>query len=166
LRDVIKDAVSVVESLLREKQQALEISCPPGLAVRADPRRLQQALVNILSNANRHTPTGTRIGVVAETVNGTAQLTISDNGPGIEPAALEAIFERFYRLPSSLDGSGLGLAIAKAVIEMQGGKLWAASQPGRGTNFYISLPLAGSEAQSSGDSEGSEGSDGTQSTNS
>ena len=71
-------------------------------------------------------------------------LYVADQGIGIPPQELEKIFERFYRVDSTLrrstSGSGLGLYLAKAIVEGHGGQIWARSEPGKGTTFFIALP--------------------------
>ena len=140
LRTVVADAMSAVHVLIGEKQQQLEVDLPEPLPAEGDARRLEQAVVNVLANANRHTPPGTHIRVTGRPVDGRVQLSVCDTGPGIPPAELEAIFQRFHRLPSGDNGSGLGLAIARSLVELQGGRLWAESEPGEGSAFHIALP--------------------------
>jgi signal transduction histidine kinase len=140
LRTVATDALSAVHPLVREKDQTVEVDLPAPLPSAGDPRRLEHVVMNLLSNAHRHTPSGTRITIAGQTTSREVQLVVSDNGPGIPSEELEAIFQRFYRRSSGDDGSGLGLAIAKAIIERHGGRIWAESQPGAGTTFSIALP--------------------------
>ncbi len=141
LRAVVAHAVSAVRPLTREKGQTLEADLPEPLPGEGDPRRLEQALVNLLANAHHHTASGTRIAVSGRAAAGEALLSVSDDGPGIPAGELESVFRRFYRLPSAERGSGLGLAIAKGVVELHGGRIWAESRPGRGTTFRVALPL-------------------------
>ena len=140
LRTVVADAMSAVHVLIGEKQQQLEVDLPEPLPTEGDARRLEQVVVNVLANANRHTPAGTRIRVTGETVDGQVRLSVRDTGPGIPPAEIEAIFQRFHRLPAGDSGSGLGLAIARSLVELQGGQLSAESAPGEGSAFHIALP--------------------------
>jgi signal transduction histidine kinase len=110
------------------------------LLVAGDQQRLEQVLVNLLANANRHTQTGTQITIEGRVVAHNVQLSLRDTGPGIPPEQLDKIFERFYRASHTHGGSGLGLAIAKAVVELHGGQMWAESQRGAGAVFRITLP--------------------------
>ncbi|MGB2954086.1 MAG: HAMP domain-containing sensor histidine kinase [Gaiellaceae bacterium] len=110
-------------------------------AVRGDRDRILQLIGNLLDNAVRVTPpTGT---VRAALVNddGHAQLTVSDDGPGIDPSELAHIFDRFWR-GSNGGGAGLGLAIARAIAHAHGGDIHARSSPGAGTTFTVDFALA------------------------
>jgi|SRR5690348_10214525 len=140
LRALLEGAVAALRPLLDEKGQrvTLDISDPETAPEReqtplqafGDPRRLEQALVNVLANAHRHTPAGARIQVTCRLTSTEVRMTVSDDGPGIPEADLERIFERFHRLGTASDGSGLGLAIARSIIELHGGRIWAESASG------------------------------------
>jgi two-component system, OmpR family, sensor histidine kinase BaeS len=114
--------------------------------VRADPERLGQVLSNLLDNAFRHTPPGGHVTVGVETRTRQVLLHVDDDGDGIPPDQLEAIFERFHRVDparAATDGrgSGLGLTIARAIVHAHGGTLTATSAgPGRGADFTVALP--------------------------
>lgn len=142
LAATVSNAVAAVQPLLRQKAQGLATKLPTTLTVEGDGRRLEQVMVNLLANAHWHTPNGTQITVVGEQRNQDVQLAVSDNGPGIAPQELEAIFQRFHRLSPTAEGSGLGLAIAKQIVERHGGQLWAESRLGAGTTFHLVLPQA------------------------
>ena len=113
----------------------------------ADRDRLAQVLANYLSNALRHAPDGSRITVGVARGQGGIRASVADQGPGLEPDQLEAVFERFYRVDAARSraagGSGIGLAIVRALAEAMGGSAWAESDgPGRGTTFLVELPAA------------------------
>jgi two-component system OmpR family sensor kinase len=116
-----------------------------AVLVRGDEHRLHQVLVNLMSNATRHTPKGTTVTVaLAEGADpGTVVLSVTDDGPGIPPELQPALFERFVRGDSSRSraagSTGLGLAIVDAVTAAHGGSITVDSQPGR-TRFAITLP--------------------------
>jgi signal transduction histidine kinase len=103
-------------------------------------------LGNLLSNALRHAPSASEIELAAESREAGIQMTVRDNGPGIDPADLPHLFDRFYRTDKSrrreTGGSGLGLAIAKAIVELHGGRIWAEAAAGQGTVMSIWLPTA------------------------
>lgn len=101
LRTVVMSALLTVHALLREKDQVLETHLPQPLPARGDPRRLEQVVTNLLGNAHRHTPRGTRIVVVGRVADADVILSIRDTGPGIPAGALEDIFQRFRRLKAT-----------------------------------------------------------------
>jgi signal transduction histidine kinase len=140
LRLVVTDAMAAVHPLIHEKGQTLEVDLPTPLPVEGDARRLEHAVVNVLANAHRHTPTGACIAIAGRRDAGEARLTVGDDGPGIPPGDLERVFLRFYRRGPA-GGSGLGLANARGIVELHGGWIRAASEPGRGATFTIALPL-------------------------
>ena len=131
----------------------LEVDFPAALPlVWGDEERLRQVLTNLVSNAIKYSPQGglIRIGGWLEQPEGATDHTrvvlyIADQGIGIPTADLPKIFDRFYRVDSSLRrstaGAGLGLYLAKAIVEAHGGQIWAHSEPGKGTTFLIGLPV-------------------------
>ncbi|HSH81012.1 MAG TPA: sensor histidine kinase, partial [Herpetosiphonaceae bacterium] len=141
------DALSAVSPLVREKGQQLEVDLPQQLPAFVDAQQLELVLVNLLANAHRHTPAGSRIQITGRVEDSEVVLSVRDNGPGIPAEELERIFRRFHRLGTSENGSGLGLAIARAVVELHGGRIWAESQPGAGTTFFVALPHTSSEGR-------------------
>ncbi len=120
--------------------QQLEVELPEPLPTEADARRLEQVLVNLLTNAHQHTPVGTRIMVSGRSTGDEVVLAVSDTGPGIPQGELERVFQRFHRLGTRGAGSGLGLAIASGIMALHGGRLWAESEPGSGVSFHAALP--------------------------
>jgi len=141
LRSPAKDAVATVQPLIREKGQVLEVDLPQPLLMTGDPRRLEQVIVNLVANANRHTPTGTCIALTGRVRSGDVILSVRDTGPGVPVGELEAIFERYHRTAGV--GSGLGLTMAKGVVELHGGRIWAESEPGQGMTIHMVLPSHG-----------------------
>jgi len=140
LRDVVTRALGVVQPLLRERGQTLDIDLPEPLPLSGDAWRLEQVVTNLLSNAHRHTPAGTRVTVSGRAGRDEIALDVRDSGPGIPTAALEAVFERFYRVNHGAGGSGLGLSIVRAIVELHGGRVWAESEEGAGAAFHVVLP--------------------------
>ncbi len=134
------DSLSAVYPLILEKKQTLEIVLPEPLPYVGDARQLEQLVVNLLANAQRHTLSGTRITISGEATLEETLLSVSDNGPGIPLAGQEAIFQRFYRLNPGDEGSGLGLAIARSVVELHGGRMWVEGEVSEGASFHIALP--------------------------
>jgi len=114
-------------------------------AVQADPDRVSQVLRNLLINALRHTPSGDSVTVTAVAVGGEVEIAVTDTGEGISSDDLPHIFERFWRGdPARLrtGGTGLGLSVARSLVEAQGGRIWAESEPGQGSVFRFTLPVA------------------------
>ncbi|GAA4194921.1 HAMP domain-containing sensor histidine kinase [Gryllotalpicola kribbensis] len=111
-----------------------------------DRTRLHQVFANLLTNARVHTPAGTTVTLGMRAHDGFAEVSVADDGPGIQPELQPVLFERFARGDSSRSrntgSTGLGLAIVKAVVDAQGGSIAVESEPGR-TVFTVRLPLAG-----------------------
>ncbi len=138
----------------------IELDFPHELPlVWGDEERLRQVLTNLVSNAIKYSPEGgiIRIGGWTDQGDGTQPdqprviLYVADQGIGIPPEEIPHIFDRFYRVDSSLRrstaGTGLGLFLAKAIVEAHGGQIWVRSEPGKGTTFFFSLPVShGQEA--------------------
>jgi two-component system OmpR family sensor kinase/two-component system sensor histidine kinase BaeS len=131
-----------------ERGTRIELDAPLELPpLCADPDRLAQVLHNLLSNALRHTPSGTiRISGAASADH--VRINVKDSGEGIAPEDLPHVFDRFYRAEHSpsgaAGGSGLGLAIAKAWVEAMGGSIGVESTPGQGSTFWFTLRRADS----------------------
>jgi signal transduction histidine kinase len=114
--------------------------------VQADPRRARQVIRNLVENAVKYSPDGGPISISAQPGAKAIQVSIADQGIGVESQQLDNIFDRFYQVDSAstrkVGGSGLGLSICKAIIEAHGGQIWVESQPGTGSTFHFTLPLA------------------------
>jgi two-component system sensor histidine kinase KdpD len=101
----------------------------------------RQVLVNILQNAADYTPEGTRIRIAAEVRPGGLAIEIRDSGPGIEAGELPRLFDKFFRGEGNArSGCGLGLAICRGIVEAHGGRIWAASERGKGLAVTLFLP--------------------------
>lgn len=113
-------------------------------AVHADPAAVRQILLNLFDNALRYAPRDTEVRVEATPERGWVRVAVSDSGPGISSAHLPRIFERFYRVDPARSraagGTGLGLAIVKHLVTAHGGEVGAASELGRGTRIWFTLP--------------------------
>jgi signal transduction histidine kinase len=148
LRPIVLDTAAEfrVMTHIHDIETNLPSSLPP---VMADPRRARQVLRNLVENAVKYSPDG---GLIVLTVRARAddvQISVADQGIGIEEQQLPHIFDRFYQVDSAstrkVGGSGLGLSICKAIVEAHHSSLWVESQPGVGSTFYFTLPLARSE---------------------
>ncbi|UOX89648.1 HAMP domain-containing histidine kinase [Amycolatopsis sp. FBCC-B4732] len=145
LTRLVADAVGDAQVAGRGHRWLLELPPDPVL-VHGDVQRLHQVLANLLANARTHTPPGTTVvTALARSVDGSAVLTVTDNGPGIDPDLLPEVFERFARGDSSRSrnagSTGLGMAIASAVVLAHHGSIEVHSRPGR-TEFAVRLPVA------------------------
>jgi signal transduction histidine kinase len=134
--------------------QGLSEEIEPGLpSVEADPDRIRQVLVNLLTNAHEYCPEGASIRVTAARMDAEVEIAVIDDGPGIPKEQLEHIFERFTRgdagLTQHVGGTGLGLAIAKSLVELHGGMIAAESGPRGGSTFRIRLPATPSPDRAS-----------------
>jgi signal transduction histidine kinase len=144
LAEVVDEAVATVETLFSNRQLTLRSAVPAALPpVFADPTRVRQVLINLLSNAARHVRRG---GVVvrAEGRERAVVLAVSDTGPGIAPEELRHVFDEFRQLGAPAGprvGSGLGLTVSKRFVEMHGGTMWAESVLAQGSTFFLELPL-------------------------
>ena len=129
------------EQLIQAKSE-LKLHLAPELNGQWDRFRLEQVIVNLISNAIKYAPLAP-ISISTKLENGRAILEVCDEGPGIEPENINRIFQRFERgnTPSSVGGLGLGLFITKKIVEHHEGSIRVDSAPGRGANFIIELPL-------------------------
>jgi signal transduction histidine kinase len=153
LRVLVADAEEAVQPLIREMRHVLSVQpVPQDIRIRADRVRLSQVLLNLLNNAAKYMDPGGRIQLQAAAEAGWVVLRVRDEGVGIPPDRLEAIFELFSQVESALDrsrgGLGIGLSLARRIVELHGGTLTASSAgPGLGSEFVVRLPaLAGGTA--------------------
>jgi PAS domain S-box-containing protein len=119
-----------------------------GLEVWADPDRVEQVLVNLLTNAVKYSPAGGIVTVQCRLLSGPRQVVvhITDEGTGIAPQHVPHIFDRFYLTEASQRGVGLGLYICKGLVEAMGGDVWVVSEVGQGSTFSFTLPVAANVA--------------------
>lgn len=150
-----REPVSLGTLVLDVQQQAMRLARgsheivldrADDAVVLGDRDRLKQLLLNLVANALRHTPPGTRVALGLAREDGAAVVTVADDGPGIPSEDLPNLFDRFYRVDKARSraqgGSGLGLAIVRSIAEAHGGTVSVASTLGAGTTFAVRLPLA------------------------
>lgn len=137
-----EEAVAVFRPAAAEQDVEIRVDLPADFPlIDVDPGRLRQVLVNLLANALRFSPANSEIRLAARRLDeGWAEITVSDQGPGIPADLLPHLFERFSRAADSA-GSGLGLAIARRLVEAHGGELEAESASGQGTTLRLRLPV-------------------------
>ncbi len=146
--DLLERAASLQQAAATKAD--IQISCKGrDVEVWADPDRILQALTNLISNAIKFSPAGSRIELAAKRIDdGEAEIEVTDHGRGIPADKLEHIFERFQQVDASdsrtMGGTGLGLAICRSIITQHNGRIWATSEPGEGTTFHFTLPTQAS----------------------
>jgi two-component system, OmpR family, phosphate regulon sensor histidine kinase PhoR len=146
--ELINDVVDFVKKAAEKKKiSIIQRDIPSSLYVEADRTYLEQVFTNLLDNAIKYTSEGGQVTVSAiEKDQKEIQISIEDNGIGIPKEDIRRIFERFYRVDKGrskeLGGTGLGLSIVKHILQAHGGKIWAESQLGKGSTFYVTLPKA------------------------
>jgi signal transduction histidine kinase len=143
----IRKALDVARPLLAEKGVLGRPEVERGMAlVWADPDRLQQVLANLLSNAAKFAPSESEVLVAARRRGDYAVFQVSDRGQGIQPHRLAEVFERYRQVRDPQKdhplGTGLGLSISKEIVQRMGGQIWVESEPGEGTSFFFTIPLA------------------------
>jgi signal transduction histidine kinase len=145
VKGLIEQALQVLEPLARSRQQKLQVAVSPELPpVKADRERVLQVLSNLVGNALKYTPPGGTVTLRAKQVDAMVRFSVRDNGPGLSPADVPHLFERFWRSASASErGTGLGLNIVKTLVEAHGGTVWVESQLGAGSTFFFTLPVAG-----------------------
>jgi signal transduction histidine kinase len=149
IQDVAQTVYSAVEPLAADKKLIFKCEVAPNLPVgHGDGRRLTQVLLNLVGNAIKFTDTG-EVVIKADANNGTLNLSVRDTGPGISFADQAKLFQEFQQADNSITkqkgGTGLGLAISKRIIEMHGGKIWLESAVGKGSTFFVTLPVHAKE---------------------
>jgi signal transduction histidine kinase/CheY-like chemotaxis protein len=154
LADVVHKSVAVVQPLLSKKDVAMCVDVPPDLpTIYCDGTRVRQVLVNLLSNAARHTEGGS-IRVEVQHDDFDVTVCVRDTGPGIPAEDAAHIFEPFYRgtfgARRNENGSGLGLSISRQFIQMHQGEMWLESEVGVGSAFFFRLPMMQSLPHSAG----------------
>jgi signal transduction histidine kinase/ActR/RegA family two-component response regulator len=148
LQAVFAEALRIFDIAVRERGLPLRLEFAPDCPswVRGDPVRLRQVLVNLVGNAVKFTAEGWIRVSASLPREGMVQFEVRDTGIGIPPEKLNSIFEAFTQADGShtrqFGGTGLGLTITRRLITLMGGRLWADSEPGRGSCFYVELPLA------------------------
>ena len=140
LDSVLRDVVTRLRVRHKDLDVSMDLKNTPS--IQGDGVRLAQVFDNLFTNAIKYAPNAP-ITVLLEQVGNQVIISFIDRGPGIPKEALAFIFDRFYRVRTekSVTGTGLGLYICKQIIEAHRGKIWAESDPGQGTTFFIELPI-------------------------
>jgi PAS domain S-box-containing protein len=151
LIDLPKESQRVAKRLAElDETHELLVSFPGDFPpVMGDPEKISEVLTNLIENAMKFSPQGGTISVEGAVVDDEVQVTVGDQGIGISETEQARIFERFYRVAESgtgtVPGTGLGLHICRILLQAHGGRIWVESQPGEGSRFTFTLPIAHEE---------------------
>jgi len=140
----LREVASLFQAQAAGKEQRLAVEAREGWAI-ADPRMLEEVLSNLVSNALKFSPRGSKVSLAVQPgVPGRMRIAVQDEGPGLSEADKAGLFQRFARLDARPTGGeqsvGLGLSISKRLVEAMGGRIGAESEPGQGATFWIELP--------------------------
>lgn len=140
---LLEKVLSSTKVMIEEKEIHLRI-VPSNFQIMCDPFEIERVIVNLITNSIKYTPSGGRIEIRAvKNEQGTAIITVEDNGKGISKEDLPNLFERFWQTKKSEDkanSTGLGLYLSRQIIESHGGKIWAVSELGKGTKVTFEIP--------------------------
>ena len=159
MRALVADAARATAELFRERGASVVLDLPAAVPlIRADPDRLTQVMLNLLSNAAKFVPRQDgRVEVALRRDAGDLVVSVRDNGPGVPAAEQATVFEKFRQGGDALTrpaGTGLGLPISRQIVDHFGGTMWLESEPGKGACFAFRLPL-----RPGGNDNGHEGAD-------
>jgi K+-sensing histidine kinase KdpD len=153
LEEIIGSALSRVEKSLGER--AVDTSLAPELGlVPLDSVLIEQVIVNLLENVVKYTPPECPVSIAARLRNGEVEVEVADRGPGVPPAEVTRIFDKFIRARHDQGGAGLGLTICRGIVVAHGGRIWVEQREGGGASFRFTLPIVGEPPQLA--AEGSE----------
>lgn len=149
---IVERALESVRPLIAQRRHRLDVSLPPRpVWLQADAARLEQVVVNLLTNAAKYTDAGGRIALTVQQDHDVMVLRVRDSGVGIDPELLPHVFDLFIQAERSLDrsqgGLGIGLSLVRRLVELHGGTVQAVSVPGQGSEFVVRLPIADADAQ-------------------
>ena len=144
LASLVDSCVRGLEAEAGRRRVRLETRLGSAARVRCAPQKVERVLLNLLTNALRHTPSDGSIAVLVEPASHEVRVSVEDSGEGIAPEVMRRVFDRFWRgdPARSAGGSGLGLAIARGLVEAQGGRIWAENRPSGGARVSFTLPAA------------------------
>jgi signal transduction histidine kinase len=142
LDPLVQSCLDGLEAEAAVRQVSLAAEVDQELTALCEPHKVERVLYNLLTNALRHTPSDGAVAVRAKVLDDTVEVTVEDTGEGLEPEALRRMFDRFWRGDRARggDGAGLGLAIARALVEAQGGRIWAEPRAAGGACVSFTLP--------------------------
>lgn len=145
LRHLLNNAIRSFEDLATRRKQSLTLSVDaPLLPVLGDGPQLEQVFANLIDNALKFTPEGGSVRVLAEFQENNVIVSIEDTGMGIPREIQSQVFDRYFRaieIKDKIPGAGVGLSLVKAIVDRHRGRIWLRSEEGKGTTFYITLPV-------------------------
>lgn len=148
--EIVNGVVKSFKPLWNEKEQTITAHVPEGIEVRGDKQKIIGIFTNLISNAIKYTDEGGRINIMVVDRGEDIRVCVSDTGIGIPEKHLPKIFERFYMVNTTLtrksESLGLGLSIVREYVKLHGGRIWATSEPGKGSKFFFTLPKKGKKA--------------------
>ncbi|HEY8782665.1 MAG TPA: ATP-binding protein [Mucilaginibacter sp.] len=140
---LINDTVMEISAL--NSGHLIDFDLPEDIIVKADQEKIEEVISNFLSNAMKYSHKGSKISIVCKKLNGSIQVSVIDEGIGINVKDHEKLFHRFYRVENekmkNITGFGIGLYLSSEIIQRHKGKIWVESEEGKGSTFYFSLPL-------------------------
>jgi signal transduction histidine kinase len=140
--DLLNSVRTIAYERSRQRGLTLDIECPdPDVAFTADPRRVRQAVYNLMSNAFNFTAEGGRVVLRGERVGDEVHISVTDTGVGIPEQEQERVFLKFERTDNRNAGPGLGLSLVSSLIQLHGGRVLLASEPDHGTRVTCALPV-------------------------
>jgi len=149
IKALLEQTASQYRRLIEEQKQSIILDMPQTLpAIEVDCSRLEQVLINLLSNATKFSPEESSITVRARTEGSELVVEVEDHGTGLSEEERARVFKPYYRVEQDrqrFTGLGLGLAVSKQIVEAHGGRIWVESQLGKGSTFSFSLPVKGQE---------------------
>lgn len=153
-KDLLVQGIKLINQNATNKGTLIEplslSSRAENASIYADPKHLQQILINLLSNAVKYTPKGGKISLAADVVVDKVRISITDTGVGISPEKLAKLFQRFERgedtYSKSQEGTGIGLNLTKHLVELNGGRIGVESTVGKGSTFWVMMPLANTDS--------------------
>ena len=145
LKDILSEVMLILENAASKKNIKLEVNCNPNIEILANKDRIKQMLINLIDNAIKYNFENGTVFINAEKLSGKLVISIKDTGIGIPEAHQSRIFERFHRVDKgrsrNMGGTGLGLSIVKHIVNLYSGDIRVISEPGKGSEFIIQLPL-------------------------
>ena len=139
---IVSSSLKSIEAEARSRHVRLDADVDEEITARFEPDKVERVLMNLLTNALRHTPSDGAVAVLVEPTQDEVRVAVEDTGAGIDVEARERMFERFWRGDQSRSsrGAGLGLAIARGLVEAHGGRIWAENREGGGARVCFTLP--------------------------